>query len=520
MFGASRSKSVEGVNRDNPEEKRSYSQPGLFAQGPGEGVLASPSRPVHLSTFGASLYGPHRTVGLAGRGRGSSTHQLNRSSSQGTGLPSHLSPTAGVPRGLLQWPPPPSRGILPVNLRNRKNQSQVGQGTGMASRSNSMSSSGLGSPYRGSPSMISMPGQPPSRQAFPVKTKSGFRMNRNKAFGMKNSLLSDIFNAKARSENVAGLDLSDFPPLTNPNRKEGSGNPTPFVSPLAAGAPHVRKVKKPASEQSQDISLHKEDFPALPGSSFKDPTESNEDSESNLYTPGKTFSSPDGPKSPGDEISTAQSYNQQEKGIQVLPDGLVTNIPQGMVKDQFGMTGLLAFIREAKTNPGMEHHALGSDFTTLGLNLTSPENLYPTFASPWASSPCQPQDIDFHVPSEYLTNIHIKDKLPAVNLGLYGEDLLFYLYYTNGGDMLQLLAAVELFDRGWRYHKEERVWITRVPGMEPTVKTSTSERGTYYFFDCLSWSKVAKEFLLEYDKFEGRPHMPSSVKYNPAQHAF
>lgn len=127
---------------------------------------------------------------------------------------------------------------------------------------------------------------------------------------------------------------------------------------------------------------------------------------------------------------------------------------------------------------------------------------------------------DFHVPSEYLTNIHIRDKLAAIKLGRYGEDLLFYLYYMNGGDVLQLLAAVELFNRDWRYHKEERVWITRAPGMEPTMKTNTYERGTYYFFDCLNWRKVAKEFHLEYDKLEERPHLPSTFNYNPAQQAF
>lgn len=184
------------------------------------------------------------------------------------------------------------------------------------------------------------------------------------------------------------------------------------------------------------------------------------------------------------------------------------------------MIGLLTFIRAAETDPGMVHLALGSDLTTLGLNLNSPENLYPKFASPWASSPCRPQDIDFHVPSEYLTNIHIRDKLAAIKLGRYGEDLLFYLYYMNGGDVLQLLAAVELFNRDWRYHKEERVWITRAPGMEPTMKTNTYERGTYYFFDCLNWRKVAKEFHLEYDKLEERPHLPSTFNYNPAQQAF
>ncbi len=49
------------------------------------------------------------------------------------------------------------------------------------------------------------------------------------------------------------------------------------------------------------------------------------------------------------------------------------NIPLGMVTDQFGMIGLLTFIRAAETDPGMVHLALGSDLTTLGLNLNSPE---------------------------------------------------------------------------------------------------------------------------------------------------
>lgn len=118
---------------------------------------------------------------------------------------------------------------------------------------------------------------------------------------------------------------------------------------------------------------------------------------------GKTTTSTDGPKFPGDKSSTTQNNNQQKKGIQVLPDGgtlqicqniiecifliffftdkldyfffagRVTNIPPGMVTDQFGMIGLLTFIRAAETDPGMVHLALGSDLTTLGLNLNSPE---------------------------------------------------------------------------------------------------------------------------------------------------
>ncbi|KAL9854370.1 CCR4-NOT transcription complex subunit 2 isoform 1-T1 [Geothlypis trichas] len=520
MFGASRKKFVEGVDGDYHDENMYYSQSSMFPHRSEKDMLASPSTSGQLSQFGASLYGQQSALGLPMRGMSNNTPQLNRSLSQGTQLPSHVTPTTGVPTMSLHTPPSPSRGILPMNPRNMMNHSQVGQGIGIPSRTNSMSSSGLGSPNRSSPSIICMPKQQPSRQPFTVNSMSGFGMNRNQAFGMNNSLSSNIFNGTDGSENVTGLDLSDFPALADRNRREGSGNPTPLINPLAGRAPYVGMVTKPASEQSQDFSIHNEDFPALPGSSYKDPTSSNDDNKSNLSTSGKTSSSTDGPKFPGDKSSTTQNNNQQKKGIQVLPDGRVTNIPQGMVTDQFGMIGLLTFIRAAETDPGMVHLALGSDLTTLGLNLNSPENLYPKFASPWASSPCRPQDIDFHVPSEYLTNIHIRDKLAAIKLGRYGEDLLFYLYYMNGGDVLQLLAAVELFNRDWRYHKEERVWITRAPGMEPTMKTNTYERGTYYFFDCLNWRKVAKEFHLEYDKLEERPHLPSTFNYNPAQQAF
>lgn len=378
----------------------------------------------------------------------------------------------------------------------------------------------MGSPGRSSPSIIGTPKQQQGRQAFTISSMSGFGVNRNPGFNM-NNMASNIFNGTDGSENVTGLDLSDFPALADRNRRDGGSNPPPLLNPLAGRAPYVGMVTKPSTEASQDFSIHNEDFPALPGPNYqsKEPSGQSEDSKTNLNSSTKSSSSSDGPKFPGDK-SSASSNNNQKKGIQVLPDGRVTNIPVGMVTDQFGMIGLLTFIRAAETDPGMVHLALGSDLTTLGLNLNSPENLYPKFASPWASAPCRPQDIDFHVPSEYLTNIHIRDKLAAIKLSRYGEDLLFYLYYMNGGDLLQLLAAVELFNRDWRYHKEERVWITRAPGMEPSLKTNAYERGTYYFFDCLNWRKVAKEFHLEYDKLEERPHVPASFNYNPAQQAF
>lgn len=36
-------------------------------------------------------------------------------------------------------------------------------------------------------------------------------------------------------------------------------------------------------------------------------------------------------------------------------------------------------------------------------------------------------------------------QLAPIKLNRYGEDLLFFLFYMNGGDLLQLAAAAELW---------------------------------------------------------------------------
>ncbi|XP_029681383.1 CCR4-NOT transcription complex subunit 2-like isoform X1 [Takifugu rubripes] len=558
MFGANRKKFLEGGIESEYGDDSSlyYSQQSMFPPHRSDKDMlasSSASSTAQLSQLGASLYGPQSrkfvppsesapdqtvtcTLSVAVGALGFPMRSLN------SGAASQLSRSALNPSashantpgaGTMHTPPSPSRGILPMSSRGVLNHSQQvggptgptgglvgGERGGGSAGVGAGRSSSIGSPSRGSPSIIGMPKQQQARQPFTINSMSGFGVNRNPGFNMNNSMSNNIFNGTDGSENVTSLDLSDFPALADRSRRDGGSNPAPLPNPLAGRAPYVGMVTKPSSEQSQDFSIHNEDFPALPGPNYqiKDATSSSED-KTNLNSSGKPASNSEGPKFPGDK-SSAPSNNNQKKGIQVLPDGRVTNIPVGMVTDQFGMIGLLTFIRAAETDPGMVHLALGSDLTTLGLNLNSPENLYPKFASPWASSPCRPQDIDFHVPSEYLTNIHIRDKLAAIKLSRYGEDLLFYLYYMNGGDLLQLLATVELFNRDWRYHKEERVWITRAPGMEPTLKTNSYERGTYYFFDCLNWRKVAKEFHLEYDKLDERPHVPSTFNYNPAQQAF
>merc|ERR550517_1481464 len=168
---------------------------------------------------------------------------------------------------------------------------------------------------------------------------------------------------------------------------------------------YVGMVKQPA-DHSSEFQMSNEDFPALPGAPAAEPGSSNSILESvKLPTAGLT---------PEQEMAkTAQA----RKGIQTSPDGLVTNIPANMVVDQFGMIGLLTFIRAAETEPNLVTLALGSDLTTLGLNLNSTESLYHTFGSPFSDTTCKPHEIDFYAPQEYLISSYIRDKLPQMKLG-------------------------------------------------------------------------------------------------------
>lgn len=308
-----------------------------------------------------------------------------------------------------------------------------------------------------------------------------------------------------------GLDLSEFPSLGNRNLPS-----TPISSVRNYGQYNlVGMVSKPVAETAPEFQIQQEDFPALPGAQNPPSSISNDAARK---TPTSASSSTTNEQILKDGKFPGEKGNQAKRGIQTHADGMVSNIPSGMVTDQFGIAGLLTFIRAANEN---DHNLIalapGIDLTTLGLNLNSPENLYSTFQSPWVDLPCRPQDIDYHVPTEYLTNIFLRDKLAPIKLNRYGEDVLFFLFYMNGNDFIQLAAAAELYTRDWRYHKEERVWITRAPGVEPTHKSAMYERGMYYFFDVQNWRRVPKEFHLEYDKLEERPTLPNTMHHNASQ---
>ena len=150
------------------------------------------------------------------------------------------------------------------------------------------------------------------------------------------------------------------------------------------------------------------------------------------------------------------------------------------------------------TDPDLNTLALGCDLTTLGLNLNASEELFPSFLSPW---PEQPTDITTPPPTCY----QVRQTAPAASkVTMLADETLFYIFYCMPMDVLQEMAADELYRRNWRYHKELKVWLTKDPNVPDSMFSQTPqyEKGVYIFWDIQQWAKVTKDFVVYYDMLE------------------
>jgi hypothetical protein len=277
----------------------------------------------------------------------------------------------------------------------------------------------------------------------------------------------------------------------------------PNLSSVFQSKPYANFLRGDVNTMDNGFHIQNEDFPALPAAT------TNHSQQSTQKSIGDTDSlcEDSSMKEHQSQFSDGNPFPSLETkpGIQTHPDGRVTNIPPGMLNDQYGMAGLLTFLRTIESDPSIVALALGHDLTNLGLNLNSSKrNLFLTFGGPWADFPCRIQDLDAKVPEEYLTNATIRDKLPNIKLNKLHEDVLFYLFYNCPSEVYQLAAASELYDRDWRFHKTERVWIMRAPN-PPREHTGSYEKSSYNIFDPSQWRKIPREMIIEYKDLEGKP---------------
>ncbi|KAG5675906.1 hypothetical protein PVAND_005765 [Polypedilum vanderplanki] len=480
------------------------------------------------------------------------TRNTNSGFTTSNSISGNVTPTSSLMFQSQQQNQPPSNSnqFVTQSGQQQQNQQLSPNRIGAANLSGGVGNSGAPMNrrmYQNNPSSIQQ------RGAFGSTTSSlnnmGSFMQSQTRYGSQSGGINNFQSVFGSADSTPPtlLDMSEFPSLTN-----ARGQNDQHSNVLPGSKPYVGMVKQPTSEQTE-FQMSSEDFPALPGTSENvagavgsgvvSQHQSSVSVSSVIGSAGgshhhhqmgmmdsNSLMSGDSKNSIGSNLcmdmmqsetvtgghqmgSGHMSSNVSEKakrGVQTSPNGLVTNIPPTMVNNQFGMIGLLTFIRAAESDPNLVSLAMGQDLTALGLNLNSMENLYQSFGGPFSDSPARPQDIDFPVPSEYLINVAIRDKLAQMKMKQYKDDLLFFLFYTNCGDVMQLAAANELYNRDWRYHIEEKIWLMRVPGHTNYDKSGTIERGTYYYFDATNWRRVPKEFQIDTKKLDTNPPIAMS----------
>lgn len=119
--------------------------------------------------------------------------------------------------------------------------------------------------------------------------------------------------------------------------------------------------------------------------------------------------------------------------------------------------------------------------------MTLPRHYYPQ--NPYPTQPFYPQE-------------PLQSFASPVTFSKMELETLFFIFYYKQGTYHQYLAAKELKNRSWRYHKQLMTWFQRYE--EPKTINNEFEQGTYRFFDFEgAWGQRRRpNFTFEYQFLE------------------
>jgi len=174
-------------------------------------------------------------------------------------------------------------------------------------------------------------------------------------------------------------------------------------------------------------------------------------------------------------------------------------------KDDFGLRSLLRNITvsvsslKSETSSVLSNDDLGMSGRHRAFFKDRKGLAYPYMESPLNNNVINPMsDFATAVPNEYMHGLGDAGSLPKLELNKLATDLLFYLFYVAVGDSLQLEAATELFQRGWRFNTSQQLWVARLPSVNPDIRHKTYEKGLYQYFNPSTWRRETKTMALYY----------------------
>jgi len=114
--------------------------------------------------------------------------------------------------------------------------------------------------------------------------------------------------------------------------------------------------------------------------------------------------------------------------------------------------------------------------------------LHPTFGSPFVETNAKPViPPDFKLPAAYTVS-----NVPPIHTKMtsFSAETLLAIFYQHPRDILQEIAANELYNRDWRWHINLQQWMMKDPDLPQPARLSPKvERGWYIFFDVTNWRR-------------------------------
>ncbi|KAI8938559.1 hypothetical protein NX059_004442 [Plenodomus lindquistii] len=312
--------------------------------------------------------------------------------------------------------------------------------------------------------------------------------------------------------------IEEFPPLggaageIGPDRRAGliqnaaafGSNPSTSAFP---GLGQTRNGLSSPTDSQQDRTINPTvGGRGLPGAVSRTPFDSMRATPPNLQEGGQragqapsnlSFLGPQLGGRAGGDIAPGSQRPQQSQFEQTFGgDGLGSPTAQPIHKkladmtdsERYGLPGLLSMI--PLESPDYSSLAMGQDLTVLGLELSRPDHspLHPTFGSPFVESTSKPVvPPSFTLPAAYtVTNVPpLHSKMSS-----FSAETLLAIFYQFPRDILQEIAAAELYNRDWRWHINLRQWMMKDPDLPAPIRLSPKEeRGWYLFFDVGNWRR-------------------------------
>ncbi|KAI9706935.1 MAG: hypothetical protein M1820_004521 [Bogoriella megaspora] len=194
------------------------------------------------------------------------------------------------------------------------------------------------------------------------------------------------------------------------------------------------------------------------------------------------------------------------------PQGSRKRISEMTEQEKWGFSGL--FARLDPSHPDFSPLAQGEDLTTLGIDLNSPEPLYPTFGGPFSNPTERPAVPEYHTPSAYFVHnvSSMQSRIPS-----FSDETLIAIFHHYPHDIRQEHAAAELYSRDWRWHKKLRQWMMKDGNYGPPTQLGpTVEKGWYIFFDVPNWRRERREYVLDFTDLDDRHPASSATRQQPA----